>query len=655
METKAHSNPHTGDIISITGRASSSQVARNALATISSTSSPNHQVSTSHHPHPHNPIKTTIIARALARDTKNGIITINSGSTMANINTNSVIANINANSTVATINTNNPSSTIKPSIVASTLVTSNMISSSDSSNNNNNNGNDSSRNSRNSRCTISCVAASSTTAPSGAENLEDLGNSTPHAARLVVWDGICRRGSGEGEVDDSEVGGDDDGVNHDNGSCGNSSRIVGFGAGGRGRGGGAVVIGSSSFEDGCKPSITSTGSNNSGSNSSSTQDPGWREAAKQPILMVRCKNITAELHKNNFGSGSRGKCIRLGKLWFTPTEFEAHCGRSASKDWKRSIRFRGQSLLTLVDEGFLQVHATSCSCAACLDDQAAAGPVRLCQPFKRKRRTLTHISIDSAVKGLKRNVSTDQTTPSTPNTPTVTLPMSTLGQLSLTVPGLVLGANSTTSTNPAEHQVQQAAQQSQQTAQHLTSAGVSGGLALETPSTLQHLSLEKAWEKMAEVLTGLEQGLAGARTLLEELRERTHRETLQLQRNLLQEKEEAVNQAKLEAQLKLSESLVLQVRGDDQSVQPILLDSLISSVPQLRNVTNLSHAKKKCVNCNRESDLECAGCRGRTYCGDFCQRKDWANHQAECGRTSPDDETLSSVAPGPGYMFILSD
>ncbi|KAG0728834.1 Deformed epidermal autoregulatory factor 1 [Chionoecetes opilio] len=66
-------------------------------------------------------------------------------------------------------------------------------------------------------------------------------------------------------------------------------------------------------------------------------EPDWREAAQEPVLLVRCKKTVAELHKNRFGSGSRGKCIKLSKEWFTPTEFEVHCGRSASKDWKRSI------------------------------------------------------------------------------------------------------------------------------------------------------------------------------------------------------------------------------------------------------------------------------------------------------------------------------
>lgn len=112
----------------------------------------------------------------------------------------------------------------------------------------------------------------------------------------------------------------------------------------------------------------------------------WSEAASLPVLPVRCKNTSAELHKSRFGSGGRGRCIKMGNNWYTPSEFEALCGRASSKDWKRSIRFGGRSLQTLIDEGIILPHATSCTCAACCDDETATGPVRLFTPYKRKRR-----------------------------------------------------------------------------------------------------------------------------------------------------------------------------------------------------------------------------------------------------------------------------
>lgn len=96
----------------------------------------------------------------------------------------------------------------------------------------------------------------------------------------------------------------------------------------------------------------------------------WVETANMPVLPVRCKNTSAELHKQKFGSGGRGKCIKYGTKWYTPSEFEALCGRASSKDWKRSIRFGGRSIQVLIDEGILTPHATSCTCGACCDDQS---------------------------------------------------------------------------------------------------------------------------------------------------------------------------------------------------------------------------------------------------------------------------------------------
>ncbi|XP_034828478.1 deformed epidermal autoregulatory factor 1-like [Maniola hyperantus] len=118
----------------------------------------------------------------------------------------------------------------------------------------------------------------------------------------------------------------------------------------------------------------------------SMSNRSWVETAYMPIIPVRCKNTSAELHKQRLGSGGRGRCIKYGMEWYTPSEFEALCGRASSKDWKRSIRFGGRSLQALIDEGILTPHATSCTCGACCDDQTAMGPIRLFTPYKRKRK-----------------------------------------------------------------------------------------------------------------------------------------------------------------------------------------------------------------------------------------------------------------------------
>jgi hypothetical protein len=97
----------------------------------------------------------------------------------------------------------------------------------------------------------------------------------------------------------------------------------------------------------------------------------WEEAVNASVLPIRCKDTNAELYKSKFGSGNKGKCIKSGDQWFTPTEFEALCGRGNSKDWKRSIRFGGRTLQTLIDKGYLVPHASSCICSNCVDDSSA--------------------------------------------------------------------------------------------------------------------------------------------------------------------------------------------------------------------------------------------------------------------------------------------
>ncbi|XP_077302336.1 deformed epidermal autoregulatory factor 1-like isoform X2 [Arctopsyche grandis] len=123
-----------------------------------------------------------------------------------------------------------------------------------------------------------------------------------------------------------------------------------------------------------------------GSAAAAAAASAWAETAQMAVLPVRCKNTSAELYKSRLGSGGRGRCIKMGLDWYTPSEFEAACGRASSKDWKRSIRFGGQSIQTLINDGILTPHATSCTCSACCDDDT--GPVRLFVPYKRNRKCM---------------------------------------------------------------------------------------------------------------------------------------------------------------------------------------------------------------------------------------------------------------------------
>ncbi|XP_010844081.1 PREDICTED: deformed epidermal autoregulatory factor 1 homolog, partial [Bison bison bison] len=110
----------------------------------------------------------------------------------------------------------------------------------------------------------------------------------------------------------------------------------------------------------------------------------WDPSVYDSELPVRCRNISGTLYKSRLGSGGRGRCIKQGENWYSPTEFEAMAGRASSKDWKRSIRYAGRPLQCLIQDGILNPHAASCTCAACCDDMtlvsAPSAPLRLLPP-----------------------------------------------------------------------------------------------------------------------------------------------------------------------------------------------------------------------------------------------------------------------------------
>jgi len=112
---------------------------------------------------------------------------------------------------------------------------------------------------------------------------------------------------------------------------------------------------------------------------------------------VNCNSFIGELYKSKFGSGGKGSCIRVlveksktdpdeknpQEKWMTPIEFESYCGKGNCRDWKRTIKVGGQSLVSLLEKNILVCHAVSCSCAACNKNESLVGPIR---PFTRYRR-----------------------------------------------------------------------------------------------------------------------------------------------------------------------------------------------------------------------------------------------------------------------------
>ncbi|CAB3360186.1 Hypothetical predicted protein [Cloeon dipterum] len=316
----------------------------------------------------------------------------------------------------------------------------------------------------------------------------------------------------------------------------------------------------------------------------------WNESVHQPILPVRCKNTSAELHKDRFGSGGRGKCIKVNDNWYTPSEFEALCGRASSKDWKRSIRFGGRSLQTLIDENILTPHATSCTCSACCDDESAAGPIRLFTPYKRRRRKDT-------ADGPSRKRGKD-----------------TSGGEESDVGG---------SCNDEESNAENAVDS-------LMNMGETDDADFLVGTAEQKMM--KLEDHAARILK-LAQGF---KAQLDKVREAYKHEIEELKEQFAREKEDAILNVKLESQVVCSRAVF-----ETRSNEPIpvhVVDSLETACLQ---PSTESEENKKCANCNREAFAECSLCRRTPYCSTFCQRKDWASHQGECIR-SGDAQMLKS-------------
>ncbi|KAM3968728.1 deformed epidermal autoregulatory factor 1 [Aphomia sociella] len=305
----------------------------------------------------------------------------------------------------------------------------------------------------------------------------------------------------------------------------------------------------------------------------------WAETANMPVLPVRCKNTSAEFHKQRFGSGGRGRCIKYGFNWYTPSEFETKCGRGSSKDWKRSIKFGGRSIQALIDEGILTPHATSCTCGACCDDQSAMGPIRLFTPYKRKRKT----NNDGEEK--KSKVKRD----------------SSLGDSD------VDNIHQTSNNSHSKEAWQSIAEGLENNTDYHLLENTDAN-----PDPLAGLpEMGGVLKRLEDISQGLVRLAGELKQCIEDVRIVSARQIERLE----QERASAILAASVDAQVEAEQV-------------------------SLHNVDD-SESKKQCANCNREASAECSLCRRTPYCSTYCQKKDWASHQIECLRSVPTIHTDS--------------
>ncbi|ESO10266.1 hypothetical protein HELRODRAFT_183791 [Helobdella robusta] len=121
----------------------------------------------------------------------------------------------------------------------------------------------------------------------------------------------------------------------------------------------------------------------------------WPESAYQPVITVSCKKILAELHKERFCSGTKGRCIKYKDKWFSPQEFEFECGIHGRK-WKSTIKYSGQSLASLFRDNILPLHNPSCSCSLKWKESTDVSP--LSQPMLKKRKCTNSFKVEPSKK-----------------------------------------------------------------------------------------------------------------------------------------------------------------------------------------------------------------------------------------------------------------
>ncbi|XP_053250920.1 deformed epidermal autoregulatory factor 1 homolog isoform X3 [Podarcis raffonei] len=372
----------------------------------------------------------------------------------------------------------------------------------------------------------------------------------------------------------------------------------------------------------------------------------WDPSVYDNELPVRCRNISGILYKNRLGSGGRGRCIKQGDTWYSPTEFEAMAGRASSKDWKRSIRYAGRPLQCLIHDGILNPHAASCTCAACCDDMSLSGPVRLFVPYKRRKKE-NELPTTPVKKDSPKNITLLPGTAAATFTVTPSGQITTSGTLTFDRASSV-EATAIISESPSQGDVFTVVQDTnvQQPCRvrhpepHYPSyqdncqisAFPEAALPTSHPkivlTSLPALAVPPATPTKtisASVLNGLEVTEQRSWLYLEETVNSLLSTAQQLKTLIEQAKqasssyrEAAVTQAKIQADVERKE----QYQGQ-----------LFQQAEDVDGKTEII-IKQSCVNCGREAMNECTGCHKVNYCSTFCQRKDWKDHQHICGQAA---------------------
>ncbi|KAM3608986.1 uncharacterized protein V6R79_008054 [Siganus canaliculatus] len=382
----------------------------------------------------------------------------------------------------------------------------------------------------------------------------------------------------------------------------------------------------------------------------------WDSSVYNNELPVRCRNTSGVLYKSRLGSGGKGRCIRHNQQWFTPTEFEGLAGRASSKDWKRSIRYAGRPLLCLIQERILNPHAASCTCAACCDDLTGCpkdadavvsenismtGPVRLFVPYKRRKKDNDPVSTPP-----KKEL------PATKNitlAPGTTFTVSPSGQF--TTAGTLTfdrtpSGDAATAAATAAAIISEGSTQSEVFASTAVLAALPA-LAVAPQPVQAKMAVAPAPPPSAGLVSGLEVASVGGSspTAVSVSQKNTWMYLEEMANTLLgnvQQLKALIEQAKNTAGVKGQGGRNQPFQNQISYQQPDESEAKRSS--ELTEII----INQMCVNCGREAIHECTGCHKVNYCSQFCQKKDWKEHQLTCCQTvggvaGQEDEPITTM------------
>ncbi|KAM9221459.1 deformed epidermal autoregulatory factor 1 homolog isoform 3-T3 [Dugong dugon] len=278
-------------------------------------------------------------------------------------------------------------------------------------------------------------------------------------------------------------------------------------------------------------------------------------------------------------------------------------GRASSKDWKRSIRYAGRPLQCLIQDGILNPHAASCTCAACCDDMTLSGPVRLFVPYKRRKKE-NEMPTTPVKKDSPKNITLLPATAATTFTVTPSGQITTSGALTFDRASTV-EATAVISESPAQGDVFAGAT--------VQEAGVQPPCRVSHPephypgyqdscqmAPFPEAALPTSHPKI--VVNGLEMSEQRSWLYLEEM--------VNSLLNTAQQLKALFEQAKQASSYREAAVAHAKVQADAE------------------------RKEQSCANCGREALSECTGCHKVNYCSTFCQRKDWKDHQHVCGQSA---------------------